>query len=223
MTAPCASSVTLPPAPRRAISVFDGEPIREALAIQEAAVSIVDRVADFVDQHIVQVKVADGILRPVQHPAGSILFPTSAEHARFDDLLRSRRVDVSLRQRGLDRIKVDRRTPLHAVAGKQSPLARHLAELNHFEVLKVFFWQKRDPLSHVLGRHRMQVVVPGRLHAIFHGISADRLVPDLGRSKSFGNRPLAGTSLAECGRRTRGPRRKRARRKIESLGGGSMV
>src|SRR5580704_3001463 len=97
----------LAPAARRTITVLDGEPVREAFAIDEAAVAIVHGMPDLVDQHVVEIEISDRVGRPNQVPTAPLALPFAAEHSGFNELLRARLPGVVLNQGGLDRIEVN--------------------------------------------------------------------------------------------------------------------
>lgn len=115
-------------------TVLDREPIGVSLAIAEAGVAIVEQMAQFVEQDVVQVIVANRFGGPDELPAtGTGLLPLTPVHAGFDLLSRRRWATKVLDQPLLHRIQVDGAAPLHPVAREGLFLRGHAAELHDLQ------------------------------------------------------------------------------------------
>src|SRR5262245_44571234 len=115
----------------RFVAILHREPLGITLTGGIAGIAIVEQVAKLVDQDVIQVKILDRLLGPDQSPDRAVLFPTAAVHAGFNQLAGLRRSGIRLGQTGFDRVQVDRRAPLHAVAREAELLTGHSAHLNH--------------------------------------------------------------------------------------------
>ena len=83
---------------RCSIAVFDGEPVGVLFTLFEAGVAVVVDVTNLVDQHVVEIEIADSVFRPDQTPHVPVLNPAAAVHFAFDALSRARGSDVEFFQ-----------------------------------------------------------------------------------------------------------------------------
>lgn len=167
---------------RRTISVFDGEPVGESFAVPGIRVAPVDQMPDLVNQNVVEVEVLDGRLGPVEFRALASSHPLPAEHARLDELLRTWRPDVLFDQSLLDRVQINRDTPLHPVTGETAPAAGQRTELNDFQSLNQLPGQIEQSFTNFRFGDRVDPSLAGGLNDVSH-ITArfGWLVPDIVR------------------------------------------
>lgn len=139
MMAPANGARIVRAASRRSITILDREPFGEPFALDLPRIAIVQQVAKFVDQDVIEVKVLDALFGPHEIPGvGRLVHPTSTIHASFVRLVRLRGLIVTLDEIGLNGVKIDGGAPLHAVARKALLLASHAAELHDFQTTSEF-------------------------------------------------------------------------------------
>jgi hypothetical protein len=156
-----------PPPYRRAhsIAVLDGKPVSKPLPIGIASVPIVDQVAQFVNQDIIEIEIPDCGRRPHESPHPAIrFFPSASMHFRLSAFSRQRGTREVLDQRLLEWIQVERTTPLHAVTWQRAFLPRHPAELNDLQTLAETPRQFRQTGTDLARRDRMPVSCARLLH-----------------------------------------------------------
>ena len=172
-----------PVATRSPVSVFHGEPIGELFAFAETRVSVIVDVTNLVNKHIVQIEVTNGGLRPDQPPQAALLNPATAIHFRFDPLSWFWRSNIQFNERLLDRVKIDCRSPLQAVTGKQPTFLCHATELDDIQFFLILSGQLQNSFTDVIGRNRVDISGPGWLSDDFQFVLVMltivcRIVPD---------------------------------------------
>jgi len=168
---------------RRSVTVFHGEPIGELFAFAETRISVIVDVTNLVNQHIVQIEVTNSGLRPDQPPHAALLNPTTAVHFCFDPLSWFWRSNIEFSKRLLDRVKIDCRSPLQAVTGKQPTFLCHATELDDIQFFLILSGQLQNSFTDVIGRNRVDISGPGWLSDDFQFVLVMltivcRIVPD---------------------------------------------
>src|SRR5262245_11545387 len=98
------------------IADFQSEPLGEPLAVNVAAIATVKNVAQLMYQDVIEIEIADRLLRPDELPANAAVLPASAIHVGLNPLRRLRRLGERFDQRLLDRIEINCVAPLHPIA-----------------------------------------------------------------------------------------------------------
>ena len=120
--------------------MFRGKPVGIPFARGRVRVAMIIHVADFMNQDVVQVEIANRVASPVERPVLTDLLPDAAKHLCFNQLLRVRGTSIHFHQRRFNRIKINVRSPLHAVQGEQASLARHCTKLHHLDRSRQMLW-----------------------------------------------------------------------------------
>jgi hypothetical protein len=71
---------------------------------------------------------------------------------------------VKFLQRLFNGVQIDGSSPLKTIAGKQSSLSRHAAQLNNIQPLPIDFRQLQYAFLDIFGRDWMDVIFPGNLN-----------------------------------------------------------
>lgn len=168
---------------RGAEAILGGEPVGVSFARCRVRVAPVVHMADLMDEHVVQVEVADRVERPSQTPFASDLRPLAAEHAGFDQLLRCGWPSVRLHERCFHRVEVNVRSPLHSVQGKELTLASHRTELNDFNLASELCRKLCHACLDFIDGNGMQITLTGLLSDVFDPDSSLRFVPGFGSTE----------------------------------------
>ncbi len=144
------------------VAILHREPFRIPFPIDGPRIATVQQMAEFVNQNVIQIKISQRLLGPDKFPrCGAILFPTAAVHFRFNALGGLRRRLESFNQAFLDRIQINRRSPLHAIARKTEFLPGHAAKLHDLQRLNKLAWQLGQTAANVVRRKHVPVSRPG--------------------------------------------------------------
>jgi len=80
----------------RLVADFQRKPLGVPFTIAVARVAIVENVSQLVNEHIVEIEIANGVLGPDELPGSPLVHPTSTIHRRFNALRGLRRMDKRL-------------------------------------------------------------------------------------------------------------------------------
>ncbi len=128
---------------------------------------------------LLRIEILDRGLGPHELPTAiGIAQPAAPIHVGLIPLIGLRRLIVVFDQSLFDRVQVQRRPPLHAIAGEALFLARDAAELNDLEGLDERSRQLGQPVAHLLRGHHVPIFRPGILdHKTVGRAVFARLVP----------------------------------------------
>ena len=115
------------------IAILNRKPFGVTLAVHVAGISIIPQMPQLMDEDVVQIVVPNRRQRPMAFPFFASLQPTATIHPRF---VKKRGVWTEreiLNDTFLNRIQLQRASPLHSVEGIQRFLTGHDAQLHDIQ------------------------------------------------------------------------------------------